>query len=1494
VALAALLALGAHGGTTAASAAENGAREANAIYASAPIMFEANRGQSDARVKFLARSPGSTLFLMRGEAVLALQSSQLRLKFIGANPQTQIAGRDQLRAKTNYLLGNDPKQWHRGVPNYAAAEYQELYPGVNAVFHGSGVRDQHQQRLEFDFEVAAGADPSQVALQVEGARQLSLQRDGDVLARLDGGREVVLGKPRVYQLIAGQRREVAGEFLLRPRQRLAFALGPYDHSQRLIIDPTLEYSTYVLDGNVNGIAVGEVSGTAYAYIVGTTDGGLAVSTGAFQGTCPACGFIGSAFVAKYETSLSGTASLIYSTYFGPVGPAGAMPDELGSATGNAIAVDANGDAFITGGIQGSVGSSYLPKPSSGAPYLATMAGTHAAFVAELGPTGEVLLASTYLGGTNSSGGGGNAGDRGLSIALDGSDNVYIAGMTDSPNLATAGAPQTALNNGLFTDTPFVAKLNSSLSSLDYYTYLGGSNNNLGQGDTVTAIAVDGAGEAYVVGGTYVGVAARAGVSASTGSFPTPAAAGFQPSPGGISQAGFLAKLNAAGTQLLYLTYLGGGSDEYNYAGTQFTALALNAGGDAFVTGTTGEYNLPTTASVVGPNSSSVCVTTTVTTCPGSLVAEFAPTSGSASRLFLSYLGGLAAEVPETQATGIALDGSADIYVTGITTTSDMPEPGTVNTPNGAQPSSTLPCIALSLCYSPFLVELAPGATSVLYSGYLAGTGAAPTNFENDAVAGLALDSAGNVYLAGTEGTNDFPTTAGGFDTTAPLDGNSSSYLAEIGGLPSGASTPSVATYTLNGLPPAPVTFAGETFFVSAPATTSLAVPVILSGSDSPPWTLTSLTCNGAAVPLSISTPLNVGAGQSCTILLNFAPTVVQGDQTEGLVILDTASSTNASAAPGSASGQYVALVGNGTAAPPPAYATYSVSGTALVQPNFLVPPIALSTGVGDTVTQQLVLTNTGGEPLTISGMSLSNVSVPPPWEWSITSVSCPSGIVTPSGASPVILQPGQYCTIGLQFAPTALGLQDVALTVLDTASGSNLTANAGATGQEFILQGTGGQPYATFSSTQVNFGTVTAGVAGVNGGGSTQTEAVTVTNTGNAPLVISSAAIGSLGVNVGAFSVLGDGCTNTSGTLSFPVTLISSAPNNECTFTLEFAPGAVGGAQSATAFFVDNATQSNVTTAEEGLFNFTQELPLSGSGGLPPSPYPNFPYAYFSAGALSFDGSGVQTQTLTVTNIGGNVSNPAAKPLEITSIEFAGASAFTLNPEGCDNPSGTLLPFTVTLDTYSSCTFTFQFDPSVTGTTGPFYLQNGGPSAGAIFFLNTTFSNLGVTDDVEVDLLGPGAMPVCMSNTGSNLNLEASESGWEWSPMARAWSQTITIANGVPGFTLPGYVYLVFEGLNTTLEPYIYEVSNGGIASQGTGVPSGYIPTALPALCGDTPGSPFIAIDTSVTGPPGGVSGLATTETITIRAAPVLNANGQQTTTPPSYSLKAVAGVGNP
>ena len=311
-------------------------------YAALPMMFEANAGQTDPRVRFLSRAPGYTLFLTDKEAVLSLpaslpgsasadptQHSQkspgpqsdnphppklahiVRLKFAGGSTPIAITGRDQLPGKTNYFLGNDPKQWHRDIANYKAVEYRGIYPGVDAVFHGN------QQRLEYDFIVAPGADPHVIALDVEGAKHMRITPRGEVVLGV-GQSELELEKPVVYQEAEGQRREVAGNFVLRGRHRVGFALGPYDRALPLVIDPTLTYSTYLGGSNVTGAA--NDAGTAIAvdsygdvYVAGTTTSiDFPVTAGAYQPTYPSPGS-----TAGFVTELDPIGSaLIYSTYFG--------------------------------------------------------------------------------------------------------------------------------------------------------------------------------------------------------------------------------------------------------------------------------------------------------------------------------------------------------------------------------------------------------------------------------------------------------------------------------------------------------------------------------------------------------------------------------------------------------------------------------------------------------------------------------------------------------------------------------------------------------------------------------------------------------------------------------------------------------------------------------------------------------------------------------------------------------------------------------------------------------------------------------------------------------------------------------------------------------------------------------------------------------------------------------------------------------------------------
>lgn len=561
-------------------------------YSSLPLTFEPNPFE----LGFLARGQGYTLQLNEKEAVLSPDGAPpMRLKFSGSRRPALVAGRDLLRARTNYFLGRDPKQWRTNVPNYAAVEYSEIYPGVNAVFHGD------RQRVEFDFEVAPGADPRRIALDVEGASGLRINSHGDAALWIGPAGEMLLEKPRLYQMVGNTQREIPGHYVLR-RGRIRIAVGPYDHSRPLVIDPTLAYSTY-FGGNavdqINGIAV---DASNDAYIVGTTSSGnLPVSSGAYQTTCPACSFIGVAFVAKLDPTQSGANSLIYSTYVGPEGPASAMPDLLGSSTGNAIIVDSSGDAYLTG----QANSRYFPAnnpPSENA-------SSCGAFVVELDPNGANLLGSRCLGGA--------ANDQGNAITQDSSGNIYVGGVIQTSGLAVpANAVQTLVHGSR---TPFIAKLSSNLTALLYFTYMGG-----GFGDVVSAIAVDAAGEAYLACLTYAESVMR--------SLPFPAAVNqYGANFTGSNGQGFVAKISSDATQLLFAGFLGGTKT------TSVNALALDASGNAYVTGSTTETDLQPASNppVAGPN----CLTPG-TVCSESFVAEFNSSASSNQLIFLSYFGGV--------------------------------------------------------------------------------------------------------------------------------------------------------------------------------------------------------------------------------------------------------------------------------------------------------------------------------------------------------------------------------------------------------------------------------------------------------------------------------------------------------------------------------------------------------------------------------------------------------------------------------------------------------------------------------------------------------------------------------------------------------------------------------------------------------------------------------------------------------------------------------------
>jgi hypothetical protein len=695
-------------------------------YGQMPISFEANAGQTDAQVRYLAHGSGYALFLTSTGAVLRLQKSAaappdsklgsssfsvfgspfsvpnsvpstsvaLAMNFVGANPDAAAAGQDQLPGVSNYFIGNDPSRWHTNIPNYARVAYLGVYPGVNLVYYGN------QQQLEYDFVVAPGADPGSIRLGFQGANSVSLDGQGNLVLATALG-DVLEHAPVVYQDVGGARQPVTGQFVLLGQSEVGFQVGAYDASLPLTIDPVLSYSTYLGGSGADSGQAIAVDGSGNAYVTGYATSTDFPTTFAYQNVNAGGNDV---FVAKLNAA--GTA-LLYSTYLG------------GSATdvGRGIAVDAAGDAYVTG----FTFSGDFPV-TAGA--FQTVAQGNDGFVTKLNAAGTALLYSTYLGGSN--------GASPAAIAVDGAESAYVAGITASTDFpTTAGALQTTSGGA---GDGFVAKLNAAGSALIYGTYLGGSGTDAGAG-----ITVDSAGNAYVTGSTR-----------ST-DFPTTAGA-LQTTFGGGTD-GFVAKLNAAGTALIYSTYLGGSQDDRCFA------IAVDSGGNAYVTGDTTSSNFPTTAGALQ---------TTFGGVKDAFVAKLNTTGTALS--FSTYLGGNDSDA----GVGIAVHGAGNAYVTGVTKSTNFP------TTAGAFQTSHASDRGL---YDAFLAKLNVTGTALLYGTYLGGG-------DNDGTNGIALDGSANVYLTGQTSSINFPSTTGAFQTSN--SGRQNAFVAKFAFNPPAAGTWSAA------------------------------------------------------------------------------------------------------------------------------------------------------------------------------------------------------------------------------------------------------------------------------------------------------------------------------------------------------------------------------------------------------------------------------------------------------------------------------------------------------------------------------------------------------------------------------------------------------------------------------------------------------------------------------------------------------------------------------
>jgi hypothetical protein len=662
----------------------------------------------DPAVKFLSRGPGYTLFLTPTEAALALIKSSadtnppkgtlLRMKLVGANPQPPVSGVQELRGKVNYFIGDDPRQWRTNVPTYAKVKYESVYPGVDLVYYGDG------RQLEYDFVVAPGSDPKAIALAFEGADNLEVDAQGDLVLAVNGG-ELRLRKPLVYQEVDGRRKPIAGNYILKPRSRVGFQVAAYDTSKALVIDPVLVYSTYLGGSGVDRASGIAVDGSGNAYMTGDTIS-INFPTKAPTGFTPYQSTLSKStttdcFVTKINTTVSGAASLVYSTYLG-----GSSNDEC-----SGIAIDSSGNAYVTG----QTSSTNFPGSA-----LSKAKGSGDIFVVKLDSTGSAI--SPPLGGYSAFLGGSSA-DAGFAIAVDAFGQAYVTGKTTSKDFPVVGGFQSTpgVAGGDPSGDAFVTKLNAAGTAILYSTYLGGSGAEEGRG-----IAVGSAGHAYVTGTT-----------SSTSGFPLMGA--LDSLLGGTSDA-FVTKVNTnvtGGASLVYSTYLGGGCAE------QGRAIAVDASGSAYVTGQTFSTDLPGAAAY----GFQTALGEAGMTCGASGDAFVAKLNAVGSALsYSTYLGGSAADL----GLGIAVDGSGNAYVTGQTFSTDFPAPGGFDTVLGAPSDAFVTRINTNV----------PGPTSLVYSTLLGGTG-------DESASGIALDSSGYVYVSGQTSSADFLTAPGG-DTPTVL------------------------------------------------------------------------------------------------------------------------------------------------------------------------------------------------------------------------------------------------------------------------------------------------------------------------------------------------------------------------------------------------------------------------------------------------------------------------------------------------------------------------------------------------------------------------------------------------------------------------------------------------------------------------------------------------------------------------------------------------------
>ncbi len=869
--------------TTPLSAAQK--QDVTSAYGTLPLAFEVNQGQTAAEVRYLAHGQSYQLFLTNQEAVLtlrqpatsgaksskgvspvaarvhrksnaALKTSVLRMHFDGANPAAQIAGTKQLPGKTNYFIGNDPKKWHTDIPSYEAVRYQGIYPGVDMLFYG------RQQRLEYDFIVAPGADPKAIALRINGARKLELNKQGDLLMTV-ARTKVALQKPVIYQEVNGQRREIAGNYSIANDHQIRFAVAAYDHTQPLTIDPVLIYSTYI-GGEAFDLGLGlALDAAGDAYIAGETFSTAFPQVNPESAPPSDISALGTAFVTELNPTGS---ALIYSTYLG--GSGNVFGDEA-----TAIAVDTAVPPNIY--VTGFTGSSDFPLSTTVLPYQptapASVTAESAAFITELAPsaTSSAQLAySSYLGG--------DVNDIGNGIAVDAAGKTYVAGVTQSTTFPAVGTQITPGQTSA-AGNAFLSKFDTTVSGtpgLLYSTYIGGSgagsNFLFGYADTAQAVAVDATANAYLVGGTM------------SGDFPTAGTAIGGSAACGANGNGsaFVTVVNTTAQSLTYSRCLSGNPGaEIAFGVNLGTGVPPVATKIVYITGTTSSANFPVTANSIPPGA----------TVAGGVGFVSLLNTANGTLQYCTFLGGTNSDTGFS----IASDSAGLAYVAGLTASADFPiTQGALqearNNPNGTA----------------FVSKISPngqGLADLVYSTYFGGQTLNNALKTADSAQGIAV-SGTNAYVAGYMTAPDMLTSSGAFQKGLGAAGATNAFVADLPLTPTITITPASNNFgtQLVGTPTAPF------FFTIANNTTSaITLPLTIT------ITATAGNAGDFTAPAAGGTCTmgeSLAGGASCTLGVIYTPSAVGSN----VATLKTPDSADTPLPPGQAHPLTVGLTGTGS------------------------------------------------------------------------------------------------------------------------------------------------------------------------------------------------------------------------------------------------------------------------------------------------------------------------------------------------------------------------------------------------------------------------------------------------------------------------------------------------------------------------------------------------------------------------------------------------------